>query len=89
MRAAEALSKLVSELKEYLILNDFSTINEATTRRITELQRRQKQSEAELQALYSAVAAGTQTGGAGGGMARTQAGGGGGVGSGQENTGMT
>lgn len=52
VRAAEALSKLVSELKEYVILNDFSTINTTITRRSEELQRRQQQAMEEAQRQY-------------------------------------
>ena len=52
VRAAEALSKLVSDLKENLILNDFSTINETTTKRIAELEALQKQQVQQLEAVY-------------------------------------
>lgn len=31
MRAGESLMKLVSDLKQYLILNDFHSVNEAIT----------------------------------------------------------
>lgn len=52
MRAAEALSKLVSDLKENLILNDFSTINETTTRRIAELETLQAQQVQRMEDMY-------------------------------------
>ena len=52
MRAAEGLSKLVSDLKENMILNDFSTINETTSHRIAELERQRKMKEEELKVLY-------------------------------------
>ena len=52
MRAAEALSKLVSDLKENLILNDFSTINETTTRRIAELETLQDQQVKRMEDMY-------------------------------------
>ena len=52
MRAAEALSRLVAELKEYLILNDFSTINESITHRAKDLHAAQKQVLNETQKLY-------------------------------------
>ncbi|XP_003387061.1 PREDICTED: mediator of RNA polymerase II transcription subunit 22-like [Amphimedon queenslandica] len=42
VRAAESLSRLVSELKEYLILHDFSAINDSLTKRATELEQHQK-----------------------------------------------
>ena len=53
VRAAESLSKLVSDLKETLILNDLSSINEVTTRRTEELQQLLTQQQEKLQALYS------------------------------------
>lgn len=53
VRAAEALSKLVSDLKENLILNDFSTINETTTKRIAELEVLQRKEVQQMEALYS------------------------------------
>ena len=31
MRAAESLTKLISDIKQYLILNDFPSLNEAIT----------------------------------------------------------
>ena len=52
MRASEALSKLVSDLKENLILNDFSTINETTTRRIAELETLQAQQVQRMEDMY-------------------------------------
>lgn len=52
MRAAEVLFKLVSELKEYLILNDFTAINDTVTHRSVELQRLQVKAEDELKRVY-------------------------------------
>ena len=52
VRAAEVLFKLVSELKEYLILNDFTAINQTVTQRSSELQRLQAQIEEDLQRQY-------------------------------------
>ena len=52
VRAAEGLSKLVSDLKENMILNDFSTINQTTTSRISELEQLKSQKEAEITQLY-------------------------------------
>ena len=57
VRAAESLSKLVSDLKEYLILNDFSTVNDSCTQHISELAAAQAQNQTELEALYSQAAA--------------------------------
>ena len=47
----------MSDLKEYLILNDFSTVNESCTQHISELATAQTQNRAELEALYSQAAA--------------------------------
>ncbi len=55
VRAAEALSKLVSDLKENLILNDFSTINEITSQRMEELERLTDKERKELTELYASV----------------------------------
>ena len=55
VRAAEALSKLVSDLKEVLILNDFSFINEMTTQRTEELQTLCAEQSKELMELYASV----------------------------------
>lgn len=55
VRAAEALSKLVSDLKENLILNDFSTINEITSQRMEELERLSGEQKKELTELYASV----------------------------------
>ena len=55
VRAAEALSKLVSDLKESLILNDFSTINEITSQRVGELERLSGEQKNELTELYASV----------------------------------
>ena len=52
VRATEGLSKLVSDLKENMILNDFSTINETTSHRIAELERQRTVKDEELRLLY-------------------------------------
>ena len=57
VRAAESLAKLVSDLKELLILNDFSTVNDSCTQHISELAAAQAQNRAELETLYSQAAA--------------------------------
>ena len=49
----------MSDLKENLILNDFSTINETTTKRIAELEALQRQQVQQLEAVY---VGGTSTG---------------------------
>ena len=59
VRAAEALSKLVSELKESLILNDFSSINEVTTQRTAELRQLQRQQQQLLKTMYTTASGGT------------------------------
>ena len=55
VRAAEALSKLVSDIKENLILNDFSSINELTSQRMEELRRLTEEQKRELADLYASV----------------------------------
>ena len=64
VRAAEALSKLVSDLKENLILNDFSTINETTTRRIAELESLQTQQVQRMEDMYKGTVPSVGVGGA-------------------------
>lgn len=61
VRAAESLSKLVSDLKETLILNDLSSINEVTSRRTDKLQKLLTQQKKELSSLY-ATSAGKEEG---------------------------
>ena len=39
-------------MKENLILNDFSTINETTTKRVAELEALQRQQVQQLEAVY-------------------------------------
>lgn len=46
------MSKLVAELKEYLILNDFSSINETITQRSSELAKGRLTILEELKRLY-------------------------------------
>lgn len=55
VRAAEALSKLVSDIKESLILNDFSSINEIYTKRTEEVQKLLSQQQKTLADLYAHV----------------------------------
>ena len=55
VRAAEALSKLASDLKEILILNDFSSINGITTSRMEVLQNPTTEQGKELMELYASV----------------------------------
>lgn len=55
VRAAEALSRLVSDLKENLILNDFSTVNEITSQRVHELEKLTEEKRRELVRLYASV----------------------------------
>ena len=52
VRAAEALFRLVSELKEYLILNDFSSINETITKKVVDLKSQDSARSQELRALH-------------------------------------
>ena len=51
------MSKLVSDLKEYLILNDFSTVNDSCTQHTAELTAAKTQNRAELEKLYGQAAA--------------------------------
>lgn len=53
VRASEGLSKLVSDLKETMILNDLSTINQTTTSRVLELETMTAQKEQEILKLYA------------------------------------
>ncbi len=55
VRAAVALSKLVSDLKENLILNDFSSINEITSRITAHLQKLVAIQNKELLDVYSSL----------------------------------
>ena len=55
VRAAEGLSKLVSDLKESLILNDFSSINELASSRTEELQKLLTQQKKDLSDLYASI----------------------------------
>ena len=52
VKAAESLSELVAELKEYLILNDFSTINDSINQRAQELKEEQKKLKDETEQLF-------------------------------------
>jgi hypothetical protein len=56
-------------LKENLILNDFSTINETTTRRIAELEVQQGQQVKRMEDMYKlGTAPSSSAGGVGGAM---------------------
>ena len=55
VRAAESLSKLVSDLKENLILNDFSSINEIISQRTNELNKSLALQRKELLELYAKI----------------------------------
>ena len=55
-------------MKENLILNDFSTINETTTRRIAELETLQRQQVKQMEDLYKLGTAPSSSGGVGGAM---------------------
>lgn len=46
------MSRLVAELKEYLILNDFSAINESVTQRTLELEKAKETMLNEVQRDY-------------------------------------
>jgi len=51
----EALSKLTSDLKENMILNDFSFINKCIEQRSSELEKLKTEQLAELEQLHAAV----------------------------------
>lgn len=51
----EALSKLTSDLKENMILNDFSFINKCIEQRTAELDKLKKEQLDELEMLHAAV----------------------------------
>ena len=67
MRAAEGLSKLVSELKEYLILNDFSSINTTITSRTRDLETFQNQMQKDMAQQLEHARLSNGTGGSGSG----------------------
>lgn len=51
VRAAESLLKLVSDIKQYLILNDFPSVNEAITLNSELFRRKQSECDQKLQTL--------------------------------------
>ena len=55
VRAVEALSKLTSDLKENMILNDFSFINKCIEQRTAELDKLKKEQLEELEILHATV----------------------------------
>lgn len=57
VRAGESLTKLVSDIKQYLILNDFPSVNEAITRNSQVFQDMQVECDAKLMALRDDMAA--------------------------------
>ena len=57
MRSGESLLNLVSNLKEYLVLNDFPSLNESISRRRLQLQQMQSKTERSLRQLRDDVSA--------------------------------
>lgn len=55
VRAVEALSKLTSDIKENMILNDFSFINKCIEQRSGELEKLKAEQLAELEQLHATV----------------------------------
>ncbi|XP_060267619.1 mediator of RNA polymerase II transcription subunit 22 isoform X4 [Ovis aries] len=55
VRAGESLMKLVSDLKQFLILNDFPSVNEAIDQRNQQLRALQEESDRKLIALRDEV----------------------------------
>ena len=51
VRAAESLLKLVSDIKQYLILNDFPSVNEAIAHNSNVFRSMQQESDKKLQDL--------------------------------------
>jgi mediator of RNA polymerase II transcription subunit 22 len=57
VRAGESLTKLVSELKEFLVLNDFPSLNESISQRRSELQQMQVKTDQSLKQLRDELSA--------------------------------
>jgi len=57
VRAGESLMKLVSDIKQYLILNDFPSVNEAITRNSQVFQELQVECDSKLMDLRDDMAA--------------------------------
>uniref|UniRef100_G1Q418 Mediator of RNA polymerase II transcription subunit 22 n=1 Tax=Myotis lucifugus TaxID=59463 RepID=G1Q418_MYOLU len=55
VRAGESLMKLVSDLKQFLILNDFPSVNQAIDQRNQQLQALQEECDSKLTALRDEV----------------------------------
>ena len=55
MRAAESLSKLVTDIQEFLILNDFSSINESIVHQASELDALLHERKKEVKDLYQSL----------------------------------
>ncbi len=57
LRAAESLMKLVSDIKQYVILNDFKSINEANQQNTVMLRHMQHDLDSKLLTLRDDMAA--------------------------------
>ena len=55
VRAAESLSKLVTDIQEFLILNDFSSINESIVHQTGELEALLRERKKEVTELYQSL----------------------------------
>ena len=55
MRAAESLSKLVTDIQEFLILNDFSSINESIVHQAGELDALVRERKEEIKGHYQSL----------------------------------
>lgn len=55
VRAGESLMKLVSDLKQFLILNDFPSVNEAINQRNQQLRALQEECDKKLIALRDEI----------------------------------
>merc|ERR1719402_1172520 len=56
VRAAESLMKLVSDIKQYLILNDFPSVNEALTNNSAKFQQHMLECDKALMQLRDDIA---------------------------------
>ncbi|CAB3223069.1 unnamed protein product [Arctia plantaginis] len=57
VRAGESLIKLVSDIKQYLILNDFSSVNEAITQNSKLFRTKQQECDQKIMSLRDDIAA--------------------------------
>lgn len=55
MRAAESLSKLVTDIQEFLILNDFSSINESIVQQTGKLEGLLHERKKDVAELYQSL----------------------------------